>query len=261
MAESKGYTHPQKDMANTKPYSRIDLSIVSLAAANMVPVVGVIWFGWNAAVIILLYWSENVIIGLYGVLKLTLPKVDNPLGDLCKLFVIPFFCVHFGGFCAAHGLFLMVLLRLSAGIEAAFQLGEEFESLFRGLTWPGPLIFPQLLILVIAGLWRGRPLGSEWQIAGLLVSHGVSFIQNYIFKREYRSATLTNLMFQPYERVLSLHAAIIVAGVPVVMLGSPVPLLFFLVALKVAMDVRLHVRSHRFALDAPNRPDQCQVSE
>lgn len=76
-----------------KLYSRIDFSIIALAIANLVPVAGVVWFEWNATAIILLYWSENVIIGFYNVLKLALAKmeVEHPLAGLCKPFVIPFF--------------------------------------------------------------------------------------------------------------------------------------------------------------------------
>ena len=52
-------------------------------------------------------------------------------------------------------------------------------------------------------------------------------------------------MSRPYTRIVLLHVAIIAGGVPIMMLGSPVPLLCILVILKIGMDVWLHIKSHR----------------
>lgn len=52
-------------------------------------------------------------------------------------------------------------------------------------------------------------------------------------------------MSRPYTRIALLQVAIIAGGVPIMMLGSPVPLLCILVILKIGMDVWLHARSHR----------------
>ncbi|MHC4081788.1 MAG: DUF6498-containing protein, partial [Planctomycetota bacterium] len=40
-------------------------SLVALLLANAVMLVGVVFFGWQIFVIMLLFWSENVIIGFY----------------------------------------------------------------------------------------------------------------------------------------------------------------------------------------------------
>ena len=39
--------------------------------------------------------------------------------------------------------------------------------------------------------------------------------------------------------------ALVVGGFPIMMLGSPAPLLVLLVLLKIGVDVTLHARSHR----------------
>ena len=44
-------------------------------------------------------------------------------------------------------------------------------------------------------------------------------------------------MMRPYKRIVLMHVAIIAGGVPIMMLGSPVPLLCILVFLKIGMDV------------------------
>jgi len=58
------------------------------------------------------------------------------------LVAIPFFCVHFGGFCAVHGFFLLAFLKLGGGME----------SFFPKESWPGHLSFYQSRHLICAEL-------------------------------------------------------------------------------------------------------------
>jgi len=209
-------------------------SVIALVAANLAPLFGVLFLGWNAPMILLLYWSENVIIGAYNVLKMALVRMDPPISNLGKVFVIPFFCIHFGGFCAVHGMFLMAFFK---------GLGDG-GNLMRHLSWPGPLVFIQLLVSVIATLWATLPAAMAWPIAGLAVSHGISFVENYLAGGEYRKTSLSELMSQPYGRVVILHVTILAGGFCVAMFGSPVPMVAALVFLKTGLDVYLHRRSH-----------------
>lgn len=181
----------------------------------------------------LLYWAENVIIGFYNILKIALLKVETPILNLSKLFMIPFFCIHFGAFCAVHGFLLLIFFKLG-GAEPLSHLN---------MSW-GPLIFIQLFISVIVQLWQNRPAGMEWPVIALFISHGISFMQNYVAKKEYGLVSLAMLMNQPYKRIVLLHIAIIAGGVPVMMLGSPTPLLVILIGLKIGMDIWLHTQSH-----------------
>ena len=214
--------------------AKSNLSILALTAANLAPLAGVLFFGWDVAVLVLLYWTENVITGFYNVLKMILVKGRAPFFHFGKLFTIPFFCIHFGGFCAVHGFFLL----------AFFKLGGAPEPLFPNHSWPGPLVFLQLFGSVVNRLWQSRPPGMEWPVLFLFVSHGVSFVQNYLMGGEYASMALEQLMGQPYKRIVVLHVAIIAGAMPVLALGSPLPLLVILIALKIWMDIWLHIKSH-----------------
>ncbi len=218
---------------------KITLSVAGLVGANLLPLGGVVLLGWDAAAILLLYWTENVVLGFYNVLKMATVKVDRPSHHLGKLLAIPFFCIHFGGFCAVHGFFLLTFFKLGKGLEWAFPKR----------TWPGHLVFLQLLTSVIRQLWESRPPGMEWPVLALLVSHGLSFVHNYLLKKEYACLTIEKLMGQPYQRIMLLHVAIVAGGAPVMLLGSPVPLLVILVGGKIAMDILLHTRSHRSPSD------------
>ena len=214
---------------------RPPFSILALIIANLAPLFGVVFFGWDAATIVLLYWVENLIIGGYNILMMTLVKVESRSAQFQKLFMIPFFTVHYGGFCAAHGFFLLTF----------FKIGNTTDAFSPQDPWPGPLVFVQLLVAVVTQLWESRPAGFEWPVLGLAVSHGISFIRNYLIGGEYLTRSIGKLMSRPYKRIVLMHVAIIAGGVPIMMLGSPVPLLCILIILKIVMDIWLHTKSHK----------------
>ena len=224
-----------KRFISHKNLQKPSLSIQALTVANLVPLLGVVFLGWDAAAIVLLYWIENLIIGLINIFRMILVKVESPAGQFQKLFMIPFFCVHFGGFCAIHGFFLL----------AFFKIGSTGDAFAPGDPWLGPLIFLQLLYSVVMQLWESRPPGLEWPVLGLAVSHGISFVKNFLFGQEYLSLKINQIMMRPYKRIVLMHVAIIAGGVFVMKLGSPVGLLCVLIFLKIGIDIWLHTKSHR----------------
>lgn len=221
----------RKDMKSLKP----TFSVIVLIIANLVPLAGVLLFRWDAAVIVLLYWSENVIIGIYNILKMASLKVFSKASILELLFFIPFFCLHYGGFCAVHGFLILSI----------FNMGETTSLFHPDNSWPGPLVILQMLGSVIVSLWQKHPPGMAWPVACLFLSHGISFLQNFLSKKEYNDLNSQKLMIQPYKRIVVLHITVIAGALPIMMFGSPVPLLFVLVFLKTGMDIFLHMKEHR----------------
>ena len=47
-------------------------SVALLVPFNLVPLVGVLFWGWNVATLLVLYWVENGIVGLLNVPKMLL---------------------------------------------------------------------------------------------------------------------------------------------------------------------------------------------
>lgn len=211
---------------------KISSSIIALVVANLIPLGGVFFLGWDASIIVLLYWAENLVIGFYNILKIAVLKFYSRATILDELFAIPFFCFHYGAFCAVHGYLLMVL----------FHMADGPASLIPKQTGAGPLAFLQILVSVIISLWQARPPGMAWTIAVLFLSHGFSFIQNYLGKKEYNSFNAMKLLIQPYKRILILHLTVIAGAVPIMMHGSPVVLLCALVLFKTGVDIFLHMK-------------------
>src|ERR1044071_4020935 len=198
-------------------------STAVLVFANAIPLVGVLFLGWQVFPLILLYWLENVIVGGFNVLRMIVADPQDPVRWIGKVFLIPFFCVHFGGFTTVHGVFVFAMFG-----------GPAYARQF----FPGPSS-------VLAAIHQ---TGIGFAVIGLVLSHGVSFVWNSLLGGEYRQASLQQLMMQPYGRVMVMHFVILGGGFLVMALHSPVPALAVLVLLKIAVDVRAH-RAERRRVD------------
>ena len=186
--------------------------------ANALPIVGVLFFGWSVFPLVLLYWLENVIVGAFNVAKMLIAHPREVAYWAGKLFIIPFFVVHFGMFTYVHGALLVALL--------------------------GPKDAPPFSLLeTVPSAIRANHLG--WAVLSLGASHGFSFYWNYIKNGEYQRASLNALMGQPYGRVIVLHMTVLFGGWIVMMLGSPLLALVLLVVLKTAADLRGHKAERR----------------
>ncbi|MFT4688862.1 MAG: hypothetical protein ACJASX_000303 [Limisphaerales bacterium] len=185
-------------------------SVVALVSMNLIPVFGVFFAGWDAGTIMLVYWAENLVVGFYNILKMAL-ATESPIP--VRMFLIGFFTVHYGLFCLVHGVFV---LAMGKGMSGGIEIGQLLVGL------------KTIAVAVI----------------GLMISHGYSFFENFIRRGERARTTTLGQMAAPYGRIVLLHIAILAAGVPVLLLGSPMPLLLILVALKIVIDLVLHRVSH-----------------
>jgi len=142
--------------------------------------------------------------------------------------------MHYGGFTACHGLFLLAIFK-----------EDIAKQVLEGFTWPFVLVFVELLCNVVKQMYLIIPLQMKFAIFSLFVSHGVSFVYNYLLKGEYSSDKSPNLMASPYKRVIIMQFAILGGAYWLLTIGSPAGLLFVLVVLKTIFDVILHLRSHK----------------
>src|SRR5215510_10677731 len=150
---------------------RWDISTATLVLANATPLVGVLLLHWQVFPLLLLYWLENVVVGIFNVLRMAVADPHDPGSWIGKLFMIPFFCVHYGMFCFVHGIFVFALF-------GGAKFGEPF----------------QLLQNVVPAIER---TGLGFAALSLASSHAISFVVNYIHGGEYRRASLGQLMGQP----------------------------------------------------------------
>ena len=197
----------------------------SLVLINIMPLIGVLFLGWNTGSLLILYWAENIVVGAFNVLKLITLRTDNWVEKAQSVVMIPFFIVHYGGFTLAHGIFVFVL-------ASKFSTGHFDTTLWR----EGGGVSQEAWDLVTPWLWAS--------FAIMWISHGVSFFTNYLGKGENRNVTPNKLMFEPYKRVVVLHLTILLGASAALVLGQPIGLLIVMVCLKTAVDLRLHWAEH-----------------
>ena len=196
-------------------------SALALIAANLLPLYGVLAMGWDVFPLLLLFWLENVVVGVLNAARMLCVDPRDTAGWARKLFLVLFFCVHYGMFTAVHGIFVFSLFG-----------GAGFGEI-RGL-WT-----------VDAAARAVHELGLGLAVLALAASHLFSFFWNYLGRGEFRRASVNALMAQPYGRVVVLHVAILGGGFAAQALGSPVWALLLLIVLKVGLDLRAHLKEHR----------------
>lgn len=214
-------------------------SSVALVAANLFPLAGVLWLDWRVLDILLLYWAESVVIGGVNVMRMATCRSGGlaaavlpgrSLADLppdaaarlanvpelpFKLFLIPFFCVHYGMFCWGHLMAVVGFFGDSAPGTAEAGLAELWRP----------------------GLWVA--------VAAIAASHLYSFATNYLGRGEYTRANLMLLMQRPYGRIVVMHVTILLGAGLLIVLGSPLPMLLVLIGGKIALDLKLHLGERR----------------
>lgn len=195
-------------------------SVIALILANLVPVGGVLFFGWEVFPLMFLFWSENVVVGVFNVLKMVFAGGGGAAGQAAKIFCIPFFCIHYGMFTFVHGVFVIALFGGGFGHAGGFPNFDTF-----------------------LGVMQDNHLG--WAVLGLTVSRGISFVTNYLGGGEYKNITAPQLMAQPYGRIVVLHLAILGGGFLMLALHQPVLGLLLLVVLKILLDLAGHLRERQ----------------
>jgi hypothetical protein len=210
-------------------------SVLFLILANLVPIFGVFILHWQVFPILLLFWMENVMVGLFNALKMLLATPTVPSIWIAKLFIIPFFCLHYGLFTLAHGVFVFGFF---GGYFSELDSFPNANSVSQG----------------IADFQLG------WAVLALFLSHIVSFAINYVGKGEYKQAKLMELMFQPYSRVAILHITIVIGAFLVMLANAPTYVLVILILLKIFIDVKTHLREHKkYTIREEGRPDSADA--
>jgi hypothetical protein len=241
-------------------FSEYKTSTLVLIVANALPIFGVLFMGWDTFSIIAVYWAENVIIGAINVLKMIACNPDPAeinwsrfsatdklkLAELqskltgstrtvqlanhgMKLFMVPFFIVHYGLFCFVHGVFVFALFGHEPfGFGIFGPLGNIGQVFSERQMW--------------------------WCVVALAASHLCSFLVNFLGRGEYRRTAVPLLMVQPYARVIVLHFAILLGGFVSMAFGSNAGVLMILIIGKTILDLSLHLRERLRNAQSPQPP-------
>lgn len=226
--------------------------LAALVGSNLVPLLGVLVFDWSIQGLLVVYWLESGIIGLLNVPKIlsahgaetsasrseaaqltsggetvTLPDPpesipETPAWRRENGGVALFFIKHYGLFWLGHGVFIGIFPLIATGM--AFVPRAALPTMAVGAGAVG-------------------------------VSHYVSYRQNYLSGGEWRTVPPGRRINAPYGRVMVMHLTIIFGAFVVARIDAPVGVLVIMIGLKIALDIRGHLREHTH--DSPTTPDLC----
>jgi hypothetical protein len=235
------------------------MTLAALVVANLFVVLQMLRHEWGFYEVMLVFWAEVFILGGYNVLRMIVVGVfgAEPLGAGAARWVdlgsalnrlvftaigVIFFVAKFGGFALAVGLFVLLLPDL-------LELDAEGSP----TTWHGALRSAGPGFLAAAGAFG--------------LSHGVSFVRNFLGGREFDRINVVGLVFWPYAR-MALVGATLLLGVAIVRLlpgvGRHALFAAVVVLVKLGADAVSHVAEHRWLAGevtarvrhgAPNAPD------
>lgn len=189
-------------------------------AVDVAPVIMVVFFGWRAEALVLLYWAENIIIGVGTLVRIVLSGVRDRSGAgvFLAIFMAPFFLVHYGLFCFGHGVFVFDFAK-SVDFDMnglgfiPFTVGRMFEAV--RLAFPG-----MTFMLGLIALYQiTAAIKDYWPEPGKIYS------------------TPGEEMFAPYGRIMTLHIAIIFGAGLLMAVGDPMSGVFLLIILRMAVSV------------------------
>ncbi len=189
------------------------LEFAAAIAAAAVVAAGVLFFGWPTFTVLALYWIENVVIGVFTLLRIAIASTrsGHPFGGL---FVGAFFAVHYGVFCIGHALLIATL----------FGSGRIFGNV---VTDPAA----QLVASVASD-----SIGAVALLA-IALGAGVDALRWLRNADAADRADPRAVMSAPYGRIVVLHVVLLVGGFLLQLLQAPAVAALLLVGAKLASDM------------------------
>jgi hypothetical protein len=191
------------------------LSTLVYVLANLVPLAGVVFWGWDVFVLLILYWLETAVIGFWTIVRILLvsPEGSTTLNRMAarvigRGFTAVFLTVHAGVFMTVHFLFLWTLF--------AGHWTDEIHN-------PADFI---RLIVIDSGLWL--PLLILFVVRGWFVLRDV-----VMGETDVEGDVIGGL----YARIVVMQVAIIFGGWLTILVGGGIGTLVLLVVGKTVIEL------------------------
>lgn len=200
---------------------KLTKSDLFLILANLLPLYGVWFEGWDPKQMFLVYCLETIIIGGYNVIKMfivTLEKkkdVWENLGGGESLvtgwFFILFFIVH-------YGFFVFIQTAIFAGVS-----GLSADGAFSPFTF-------------LSRIFSYLNIDAKSVLYIFIAMYGFRMLFDFILSGKYRQASLGLLMFQPYVRIF-IQQFVVILGSMFLAFGAGKIFMLIFVCIKLYAEV------------------------
>jgi hypothetical protein len=193
-----------------------------LIAVNLLPVYGVWFLGWSAIDVFIVYALETIIVGIMTLMKLGVMTVvrkkdvwtnEGSSTMVSGLFFMFFFAVHYGFF---------VAIQTTIFAQTAHLPGTGFLHFF--FNWYAYLKNQDIVIM----------------LCGFVISYLVTSFIPFILKGEYKTFSMTRVMFQPYGRIFIQQFTVILGSMFLEFGGGKAFILIFALA-KIFFEVYVNL--------------------
>jgi len=184
-------------------------ALAALVLANALPLAGVWLLDLGLFALVMLYWMENGIVGVFSVVAIGLAPEKGALGK-SKGYQIIFFVTHYATFWVMHAAAISYLVFANSGS-------------FGWAWWAIPIC-----------------------LLSFILSHGVSFALNTWLDKGYARVSPITQMLLPYARVIPAHAFLLFAALVLATTDSSPEVLTAIVLGKLAIDITTHIAMHRW---------------
>jgi len=194
-----------------KYFHNLHLSAIALLMTNFFILFLALNFNWSVYDVLVLFWAETAIVAFYFVLRV--PFLHN----WASIFIIPFLIIHM---C----IFMFIHLVLIKGVASIIH-----PTLLKDYT---------VFIEFLSVYWIA--------LIPIFVSHGVSYIFNFIKNKEYKKIQnkIKASNYHPYKRILIMHTILIIGALLTSMVDTSFIAIFILVTLKSIFDLNAHILEH-----------------
>lgn len=199
-----------------------------LILANLLPLYGVWFEGWDAKQMFLVYCLETIIIGGYNVVKMMIVTLDrkkdvweNSGGNKTMVkgwFFILFFIVH-------YGFFVFVQTGIFAGVSGL----SSYDSF-------SPLSF-------IGKIFSYLTPDAKTVLYIFIMMYGFRMLFDFILSGKYRNTSLGILMFQPYLRIF-IQQFVVILGSMFLAFGAGKIFMVIFVAIKIYAELFINFEAY-----------------
>ncbi len=212
------------------------INAISIIAGSIAPCVGILFFGWGIFPILILYWTENIVIAFYAANKIMIsPNTFNFHIQVSKSSDSPFV--------GKKG-----VEKVSKAISLFNKTSRDNKIFSVKYFIIDFFIISAFLFYMLFHYFDFSDFTLHEFIIGavsLFISHGLTYYFVYIKKDEYKKVSIDEIIHQTEKRITILSLTIFIGGVIYIFLFSDIAILIVMLVVKIFVDLILFRQEHK----------------